>query len=107
MDVSPALLVDRVLQTRNSQTTQDVQINVLKKAMDMQESASAALLNAVPGNLPLGGSGPVGTQVIRWRDARVLTDGCYATCACNRTPRAFATLSTVARLGLPFSLNAL
>ena len=63
MDVSPALLVDRVLQTRNSQTTQDVQINVLKKAMDMQESASAALLNAVAGNLPLAGSGSVGTQV--------------------------------------------
>jgi hypothetical protein len=63
MDVSPALFVDRVLQTRNSQTTQDVQINELKKVMDMQESASAALLNAVAGNLPLGGSGPVGTQV--------------------------------------------
>ena len=63
MDVSPALLVDRVLQTRNSQTTQDVQIKVLKKAMDMQESASAALLNAVAGNLPLAGSGAVGTQV--------------------------------------------
>ncbi|MBE0590164.1 putative motility protein [Hydrogenophaga sp. SL48] len=63
MDVSPALLVDRVLQTRNSQTTQEVQINVLKKAMDMQESASAALLNAVAGNLPLAGSGSVGTQV--------------------------------------------
>ncbi|MBT9551753.1 MAG: YjfB family protein [Hydrogenophaga sp.] len=63
MDVSPALLVDRVLQTRNNQTTQDVQINVLKKALDMQESASAALLNAVAGNLPLAGSGSVGTQV--------------------------------------------
>ncbi|MDO9133768.1 YjfB family protein [Hydrogenophaga sp.] len=49
MDVSPALLVDRVLQTRNNQTTQDVQISVLKKVMDMQESASAALLNAVAG----------------------------------------------------------
>ncbi|PKO27393.1 MAG: hypothetical protein CVU36_20205 [Betaproteobacteria bacterium HGW-Betaproteobacteria-9] len=63
MDVSPALLVDRVLQTRNTQTTQEVQINVLKKAMDMQESASAALLNAVAGNLPLAGSGSVGAQV--------------------------------------------
>ena len=63
MDVSPALLVDRVLQTRNSQTTQEVQINVLKKAMDMQESTSAALLNAVAGDLPLAGSGSVGTQV--------------------------------------------
>lgn len=63
MDVSPALLVDRVLQTRNNQTTQDVQISVLKKAMDMQESASAALLNAVVGHLPLASGGAVGTQV--------------------------------------------
>ena len=63
MDVSPALLVDRVLQTRNSQTTQEAQILVMKKAMDMQESTSAALLNAVAGDLPLAGSGSVGTQV--------------------------------------------
>jgi hypothetical protein len=107
MDVSPALLVDRVLQTRNSQTTQDVQINELKKAMDMQESASAALLNAVAGICRWEAVDRWGRRSIRSRDARVLTDGCYATCACNRTPRAFATLSTVARLGLPFSLNAL
>ena len=65
MDVSPspALLVDRVLQMGNSQTSQEAQINVLKKAMDMQESASAALLNAVAGNLPLASDGSVGTQV--------------------------------------------
>jgi len=63
MDVSPALLVDRVLQTRQGQTAQEAQMLVMKKAMDMQESASAALLNAVAGNLPLAGSGPVGTLV--------------------------------------------
>ena len=63
MDVSPALLMDRVLQTRQGQTAQEAQILVMKKAMDMQESASAALLNAVAGNLPLAGSGSVGTQV--------------------------------------------
>jgi hypothetical protein len=63
MDVSAALMVDRVVQTRNSQSTQDVQIEVLKKAMDMQEGASAALLNSVAGDLPLAGSGSVGTQV--------------------------------------------
>jgi hypothetical protein len=63
MDVSPALLVDRVVQTKNSQTTQSVQISVLKKAMDMQASASQALLNGVAGNLPLASSGSVGTQV--------------------------------------------
>lgn len=63
MNISPALVVDRVLQTRNNQTSQDAQINLLKKAMDMQESASAALLNAVAGDLPLASSGSVGTQV--------------------------------------------
>jgi hypothetical protein len=63
MDVSPALLVDRVLQSRNNQTTQGVQMHVLKKAMDMQESASQALLNAVAGDLPLASGGSVGTQL--------------------------------------------
>lgn len=65
MDVSPspALLVDRVLQMGNSQTAQEAQILVMKKAMDMQESASAALLNAAAGDLPLASGGSVGTQV--------------------------------------------
>jgi hypothetical protein len=63
MNVSPALLVDRVLQMGNSQTAQEAQILVMKKAMDMQESASAALLNAVAGDLPLASGGSVGTQV--------------------------------------------
>ena len=63
MSVSPTLLVDRVVQTRQDATEQQVQIEVLKKAMNMQESATAALLNSVAGNLPLAGSGSVGTQV--------------------------------------------
>lgn len=63
MDVSPALLMDRVLQTRQDQTAQEAQILVMKKAMDMHESASAALLNAVAGDLPLANGGSVGTQV--------------------------------------------
>lgn len=63
MGVSPALLMDRVLQTRQGQTAQEAQILVMKKAMDMQESASAALLNAVAGDLPLASGGSVGTQV--------------------------------------------
>jgi hypothetical protein len=61
--ISPALLVDRVLQTRNNQTTQEAQIGLLKKAMDMQASASQALLNAVAGDLPLASDGSLGTQV--------------------------------------------
>lgn len=63
MSVSPALVVDRVAQTRRGAAEQQVQIAVLKEAMQTQESAAAALLNGVVGNLPLAGSGPVGTQV--------------------------------------------
>ena len=63
MDVSTALLMDRVLQTRQGQTTQEAQILVMNKAMDMQESASAALLNAVAGDFPLANGGSMGTQV--------------------------------------------
>ena len=63
MSVSPALLVDRVVQTRQGAAEQQVQIAVLKEAMQTQESAAASLLNSVAGNLPLASSGPVGTQV--------------------------------------------
>jgi hypothetical protein len=63
MDVSSALLVDRVVQTGQGQTSQDVQISVLKRAMDMQTSASASLLNAVAVDLALASGGQVGTQV--------------------------------------------
>ena len=63
MTISPAVLVDRVLQTRNHQTSQDAQIDLLKKALDMQSSASQVLLNAVVGDLPLASDGSLGTQV--------------------------------------------
>lgn len=63
MNVSPALLVDRVLQSRQGQAAQEAQMLVMKKAMDMQESASAALLNAVAGDLPLASGGALGTQL--------------------------------------------
>lgn len=63
MAVSPALLVDRVVQTQQDQTTQYTQIRVLAKAMDMQESAASALLNAVAGPLPLATEGALGTRV--------------------------------------------
>ena len=63
MSVSPALVVDRVAQMGQGATKQKVQIEVLKEAMQTHESAAASLLNSVAGNLPLAGSGPVGTQV--------------------------------------------
>lgn len=63
MDVSPELLVDRVLQVEQGQSSQAVQLAVLKKAMNMQESASLALISAATGDLPLAAGGSLGTQV--------------------------------------------
>ena len=45
---------------------QDVQINVLKKAMNLQASAAAALLQALPQpneSLPLATEGALGTRL--------------------------------------------
>ncbi|QCB44886.1 putative motility protein [Hydrogenophaga sp. PAMC20947] len=63
MDVSPALLVDRVLQTQQGSTVQAGQFRLMKEAMNMQESAAQSLLNAVAGDLPLATDGTLGTQV--------------------------------------------
>ncbi|MDP2261562.1 MAG: YjfB family protein [Hydrogenophaga sp.] len=63
LDISPALLVESMVQTRQEQTAQEVQLFVLKKAMDMQATASAALLNAVAGDLLLASGGAVGTRL--------------------------------------------
>jgi hypothetical protein len=63
MDVSPAALVDNVVQTRSDQAAQQVQIRVMKKAMDAQASTAAALLNSVPAPLPLATEGALGTNV--------------------------------------------
>lgn len=63
MDVSPALLVDRVVQMQQVQVAQEGVLLVVKKAMDMQVSAAQALLNGVVGDLPLADGGSVGTQL--------------------------------------------
>ena len=63
LDISPELLVNRVVQSRQGSVAEAAQVHVLKKAMDLQESASATLLNSVAGSLPLASSGSVGTQV--------------------------------------------
>ncbi len=63
MDVSPAALVGAVVQTRSDQVDQQVQIRVMKKAMDAQASTAAALLNSVTASLPLATEGALGTQV--------------------------------------------
>ncbi len=63
MDVSPAAMVNAVVQMQQAQTTQQAQILVMKKAMDVQAAGALALLQSVPANLPLASSGSVGTQV--------------------------------------------
>ena len=63
MDVSPAALVNAAVAMQQVSTAQDVQLSVLKKAMDVQASAAMALLQGVTGHLPLASSGALGTQV--------------------------------------------
>ena len=63
IEISTAQLVDRVVQSRQGSVAEAAQGHVLKKAMDLQEAASATLLNSVAGSLPLASSGSVGTQV--------------------------------------------
>lgn len=52
-----------MVQSRQGSVAEAAQVHVLKKAMDLQEAASATLLNSVAGSLPLASSGSVGTQV--------------------------------------------
>lgn len=63
LEISPELLVNRVVQSRQGSVAEAAQVHVLKKAMDLQEAASATLLNSVAGSLPLASSGSVGTRV--------------------------------------------
>ncbi|GAB3358790.1 MULTISPECIES: YjfB family protein [Giesbergeria] len=64
MDVS---LTNQIINTatamNQAKTAQEVSTTVLKKSMDMQESAAATLLQALPQVPPLATSGSLGTQV--------------------------------------------
>jgi hypothetical protein len=55
-------IVNTATAMSQSQTTQAVQVHVLRKAMDTQENAAATLLQALP-QPPLATSGTLGTQV--------------------------------------------
>ena len=48
---------------RQVQTAQNVQMTVLKKALDIQKSSAAAMLQGLTGPLPLATEGSVGTKV--------------------------------------------
>lgn len=64
MDVSLSNSIMHTATTmKNAETANAVQVNVLKKSMDMQENAAAQLLQALPQPQQLAASGTLGTQV--------------------------------------------
>lgn len=66
MDISSSSLVQLASHLQSSQTVQDVQVAVIKKAMNVEQTAAAALLQMLPpvtGAQPLAASGSVGTQL--------------------------------------------
>ena len=52
-----------VVASQQASTAQEVQLAVMKKAMDTQGSGALSLLQSVTGNLPLATTGHVGTQL--------------------------------------------
>lgn len=56
-------MVGAVVASQQASTAQEVQLAVMKKAMDMQGSGALSLLQSVTGNLPLATTGQVGTQL--------------------------------------------
>ena len=63
MDISPTAAVNAALQLQQAQVPQQVQVAVLKKAMNIQESGALSLLQSVTRTLPLANSGHLGTQL--------------------------------------------
>ncbi|PZO10271.1 MAG: hypothetical protein DCF26_23050 [Burkholderiales bacterium] len=56
-------MVGAYVANKQANAAQEVQLAVLKKAMDMQGSSTLSLLQSVTGNLPLAIGGSVGTQL--------------------------------------------
>lgn len=63
MDISPTAMVNAVVATRQVELEQQVQVSVLKTALEAQASGALALLQAMPAVMPLAPSGNLGTQV--------------------------------------------
>lgn len=63
MNVSNTSIASASTQLPQSQVAESAQLLVLKKAIDIEASSALALLQAVPGNLPLATSGNLGTKV--------------------------------------------
>lgn len=56
-------MVGAYVANKQANAAQEVQLAVLKKAMDMQGSSTLSLLQSVTGQLPLATGGSVGTQL--------------------------------------------
>ena len=56
-------MVGAYVANKQTNSAQEVQLAVLKKAMDVQGSTMLSLLQGVTGNLPLATGGSVGTQL--------------------------------------------
>jgi hypothetical protein len=56
-------MVGAVVAAQQASTAQEVQLAVMKKAMDLQGAGALSLLQSVTGNLPLATTGSVGTQL--------------------------------------------
>jgi len=66
MQITPSSVSQAAASVSQGSPMQDVQINVLKKAMNVQASAAAALIQALPqptGALPLATEGSLGTKL--------------------------------------------
>lgn len=56
-------MVNAFVANKQVMLEQQVQVSVLKKALDVQASGALALLQALPTAMPLAPSGSLGTQV--------------------------------------------
>jgi hypothetical protein len=63
MNVSTTSIASASTQFQQGTVAEAAQLLVLKKAMDIEATSALALLQAVPGNLPLATSGNLGTKV--------------------------------------------
>jgi hypothetical protein len=63
MNISAAGIASTSTQLQQGKVAESAQLLVLKKAMDIEASSALALLQAVPGNLPLASTGNLGTKL--------------------------------------------
>ncbi len=63
MNIASTSAVQAATSATQGSVTSDAQVLVLKKALDSQAAGALGLINAIPKQPPLAGSGPLGTQV--------------------------------------------